>query len=290
MMNLLKAGLHSADVLNTVSSRYAEETKTADYGCGLDSVLRERAADYLGILNGIDTETWNPSTDSFLTIDTRYSAQDMSGKAKAKEALQQAFGLPVNEKVPLIGMVGRLTEQKGIYELFDHNNGALWPVFRDMELQAVVLGSGDAWCEREINILASKLTNFKAKIGYNEGLAHLIEAGSDFFLMPSRYEPCGLNQMYSLNFSSLPIVRNTGGLSDSVQNYNQYTGEGTGFMFNDITPLAIYNTIGWAIWAWYNRREHIETMRLRAMKQDFSWEKSAKKYADLYDCAKRKIA
>jgi starch synthase len=159
-----------------------------------------------------------------------------------------------------------------------------------MELQAVVLGSGDVWCEQEISLRASNLTNFKAKIGYNEGLAHLIEAGSDFCLMPSRYEPCGLNQMYSLNLCTLPIVRNVGGLADSVQNYNQYTGEGTGFMFDDITPSAIYNTIGWANWAWYNRREHIEAMRLRAMKQDFSWEKSAKKYADLYDYAKRKIA
>jgi starch synthase len=289
-MNLLKAGLHSADALNTVSSRYAEETKTADYGCGLDSVLRARAADYLGILNGIDTETWSPSTDSFLTIDTRYSAQDMSGKARAKEALQKAFGLPVNDKVPLIGMITRLTDQKGVRGLFDHQNGSVWQIFHDMEVQMVVLGTGDTWCENEVRLLDSKLINFKAKIGYDEKLAHLIEAGSDLYLMPSEYEPCGLNQMYSLNFGSLPIVRNTGGLADSVQNYNQYTGEGTGFMFDDITPSAIYNTVGWAVWAWYNCRNHIEAMRLRAMKQNFSWEKSAKKYADLYDCAKRKIA
>jgi starch synthase len=130
--------------------------------------------------------------------------------------------------------------------------------------------------------LSSRLSNFKCHIGYREDLSHLVEAGSDFFLMPSRYEPCGLNQMYSLAYGTPPIVRNTGGLTDTVENYNQETGEGTGFMFDHLSPTSIYDTVGWAVWAWYNRRDQVEAMRLAGMKKDFSWEKSAKKYEELY--------
>ena len=137
--------------------------------------------------------------------------------------------------------------------------------------------------------LASRLPNFKAHIGYSEELSHLIEAGADFFLMPSRYEPCGLNQMYSLVYGTLPIVRRTGGLADTVENYDETKGTGTGFMFDDLTPRAIYDTVGWAVWAWYNHPEQIEVMRQRAMKQDFSWEKSAKKYIALYEEALKKL-
>jgi starch synthase len=149
----------------------------------------------------------------------------------------------------------------------------------------VLIGTGEPWCEHEIRSLSSRLSNFKARIGYSEELSHLIEAGSDFFLMPSRYEPCGLNQMYSLAYGTLPIVRNTGGLADTVENYNQETGSGTGFLFDDLSPSAIYNTVGWAVWAYYNRRDQIEAMRLRGMGQNFSWEKSAKKYVALYEDA-----
>jgi starch synthase len=184
-------------------------------------------------------------------------------------------------------MVTRLTEQKGVGELFGPAYGSAFSICRDMNLQLLLLGSGEPWCENEIISLSSRLSNFKAKIGYNEELSHLIVAGSDFFLMPSRYEPCGLSQMYSLAYGTLPIVRNTGGLTDTVENFNQETGAGTGFIFDDLTPNAIYNTIGWAVWAWYNHREFIETMRLRAMAQDFSWKKSAKKYLAIYESIKR---
>jgi starch synthase len=153
----------------------------------------------------------------------------------------------------------------------------------------VLIGSGEAWCEHEIMNLSSRLSNFRAKIGYSEELSHLIEAGADFFLMPSRYEPCGLNQMYSLAYGTLPIVRRTGGLADTVENYNEATGGGTGFMFDDLTPQAIYNTVGWAVWTWYNRREHIDAMRLRGMKQDFSWEQSAKQYLAMYEETRAKV-
>jgi starch synthase len=211
----------------------------------------------------------------------------MSGKAEAKEALQKAYGLPVDAATPVVGMITRLTEQKGVGELFGPAYGSAFSICRDMKLQLLLLGSGEPWCENEIISLSSRLSNFKAKIGYSEELSHLIEAGSDFFLMPSRYEPCGLNQMYSLAYGTLPIVRNTGGLADTVENFNQETGEGTGFIFNDLTPNAIYNTVGWAVWAWYNRREFIEAMRLRGMAQNFSWEKSAKKYLAIYDSIAR---
>jgi starch synthase len=147
----------------------------------------------------------------------------------------------------------------------------------------VLLGSGEPWCEHEAANLASRLSNFKVKIGYSERISHLIEAGSDFFLFLCQYEPCGLNQMYSLAYGTLPIVRRTGGLADTVENFDEDTGGGTGFMFDELTPSSIYNTVGWAVWAWYNRREDIEKMRLRGMKQDFSWEKSAEKYVELYE-------
>ncbi|MDR3122699.1 MAG: glycosyltransferase, partial [Treponema sp.] len=188
---------------------------------------------------------------------------------------------------PVIGMVTRLVGQKGVGPLFGPAYGSAWSICRDMNIQFVLIGTGEAWCENEIQSLAGRLPNFKAKIGYSEQLSHLIEAGSDFFLMPSQYEPCGLNQMYSLAYGTLPIVRNTGGLADTVSNYVEASGEGTGFIFNDLTPQAIYNTVGWAVWAYFNRRDHLEAMRLRGMAQDFSWEKSAKRYVALYESAGR---
>jgi len=287
MINLLKAGLYSSDKINAVSPNYAEETKTQEHGFRLDGVLRYRSGDYCGILNGIDTAVWNPQKDTL--IPKRYSAADLEGKAVAKKALQRYFGLPEDSSIPVIGMVTRLTDQKGVGELFGPTYGSAWQICNDFKLQLVLVGSGESWCEHEISSLSSRLPNFKAHIGYSEELSHLIEAGADFFLMPSRYEPCGLNQMYSLVYGTLPIVRRTGGLADTVENYDENKGTGTGFMFDHLTPRAIYDTVGWAIWAWYNHPEQIEAMRQRAMKQDFSWEKSAKKYVALYEEAQKKL-
>ena len=151
-----------------------------------------------------------------------------------------------------------------------------------MKVQFAIIGTGEKWCEDEINNLQSKLPNLRAKIGYSEQLSHLVEAGSDFFLMPSQYEPCGLNQMYSELYGTLPIVRRTGGLADTVQNYNQETGEGTGFMFDALTPGAIYDTVGWAVWAYYNKKDHIKKMQKRGMEQDFTWKASCEKYVEVY--------
>ena len=285
MLNMLKAGLYSADKINTVSPNYAEETKSQAHGFRLDGVLRYRSADYSGILNGIDCDTWDPAKDKI--IPQTYSVKDMSGKAKAKEALQKEFGLARDANVPVIGMVTRLTDQKGVGELFGPTYGSAWSICRDMDLQMVLLGSGENWCESEILNLSSRLSNFKARIGYSEKLSHLIEAGSDFFLMPSRYEPCGLNQMYSLVYGTIPIVRRTGGLTDTVENFDEKTGGGTGFMFDELNPSSIYNTVGWAVWAWYNRRKDIDKMRQRGMTQDFSWERSAKLYVEMYEATRK---
>jgi starch synthase len=287
MLNMLKAGLYSADTLTTVSPNYAEETKIQAHGFRLDGVLRYRSADYSGILNGIDSNVWNPKKDKL--IPETFSASDMTGKAAAKAALQKHFGLPENPKVPVIGMVTRLVEQKGVGELFGPTYGSMWNICNDMKVQVVLIGTGESWCEHEIGSLSYRLPNFKAHIGYSEEISHLIEAGSDFFLMPSRYEPCGLNQMYSLVYGTLPIVRSTGGLVDTVENYDEKKGTGTGFMFDQLNPSAIYNTVGWAVSTWYDRPEHIKAMRTRAMKQNFSWEKSAQKYVELYEKTLKKF-
>jgi starch synthase len=281
MLNFLKAGIYSADRLNTVSQTYCEETKTQAHGFRLDGPLRYRSADYRGILNGIDNQVWSPKTDKLLPVN--YTADKLAGKTDCKLALQKEFGLVQNENIPVVGMVTRLAGQKGVGELFGPGYGSAWSICHDMALQFVILGTGEAWCEGEIKALAGKLPNFRGRIGYSEKLSHLIEAGADFFLMPSRYEPCGLNQMYSLAYGALPIVRATGGLVDTVKNFNQETGEGTGFMFNDLTPSAIYNTVGWAIWAYYNRPEMISAMRRRGMREDFSWKKSAGQYLAMYE-------
>lgn len=282
-VNFLKAGIVSAECITTVSPTYAREIQTPNGGFGLDGLLRQRSRDLVGILNGIDVDIWNPATDPY--IPAHYSYKDMSGKAACKAALQKELGLPSDPNVPVIGMVTRLVEQKGISEVFGRTYGCMRKILETIHVQVAVLGSGDAWAEEAIMNYSAQYPQFKGVVGYNERLAHLIEAGADFFLMPSRYEPCGLNQMYSLVYGTLPIVHRTGGLADTVVNYNQELGEGTGFMFDDLTPQAVYDTVGWAMWAWYNKLQHIQNMRVRAMQQDFSWARSADEYVRLYEHA-----
>ncbi len=275
-LNLMKAALRHANVLSTVSPTYAREIQTPAFGFGLDGVLRERAGDLFGILNGIDTEEWNPATDPYIPED--FSASDLSGKAACKAALQREARLPVAPGVPVFGAVGRFTDQKG----FDVLANCLDQVL-SWDLQVVMLGTGDRDAEHYFGTLSARRTDrFKAWIGFDNGLAHRIEAGSDFFLMPSRFEPCGLNQMYSLRYGTLPIVRATGGLVDTVQGYREETGEGTGFMFQDLSPDALANTIGWALSTYHDRPGHIADMRPRAMAQDFSWDAAAAAYQRLY--------
>lgn len=286
-INFLKAGLTSADMLTTVSPTYAKEIQTPSSGFRMDALLRHRSQDLVGILNGVDTDVWNPSKDTFIA--ENYSVKNLEGKAKDKAALQERMGLPVDPDVPLFGIITRLADQKGVAELFAPTYGSMYKICTEMKVQVVVLGAGERWCEDELRALESKLPNFKAYIGYDESLSHQIEAGSDFFIMPSRYEPCGLNQMYSLLYGTLPIVRRTGGLADTVQNYNQETGEGTGFMFDELTPQSVFDTVGWAVYAWYNKKDHILAMQKRAMTQDFSWEASAEGYLEVYKRALSKL-
>ncbi len=282
-LNLLKGGLSSADLLATVSPTYAAEIQTPTFGHGLDGLLRRRGTDLFGVLNGIDYTVWNPETDD--AIPHRFDHRKLSGKAPNKAELQRRLGLPVDTKVPLVGMVTRLVDQKGVGALAGPTYGSLFDMCADFAVQFAILGSGDAWCETELTSLASRLPNLAVQLGYDETLAHVIEAGSDFFLMPSAYEPCGLNQMYSLRYGTLPIVRRTGGLADTVEQYVEATGEGTGFLFDQLTPRAIYDTVGWAVWTWFNRREHIKAMRQQAMQRRFSWQGSARQYGELYQRA-----
>ncbi|HEX8144141.1 MAG TPA: glycogen synthase GlgA [Pyrinomonadaceae bacterium] len=281
-LNLLKAGIHFADALTTVSPTHAGEILGAEGGMGLATHLQRRRGDLFGILNGVDYEHWNPATDSL--IPARYTPDDLSGKAVCKAALQERFGLEQRAELPLFGIVSRFAQQKGFSLLRE----ALPQALKDMLMQLVVLGTGDRETENFFQWLAaSNPGRVGSHIGFSNELSHLIEAGSDFFLMPSLYEPCGLNQSYSMKYATLPIVRATGGLDDTVQNYDEATGGGTGFKFQDATGLALYYSIGWAVSTWFDRPQHIAQLRQQAMAQNFSWSDSAREYVEVYRHALR---
>ena len=279
-LNMMKAGLYNCTKITTVSPTYANEIKTSQFGCGLESLLRFRAGDLIGILNGVDLEDWNPKTDKFIA--KNYSVSDMKGKAVCKKALQERMGLEVSDKKPLFGVVSRLFDQKGL----DLLARIAQPLVDNMDIQLAVLGSGETWLEDSFkNLTASNSGKIASYIGYDNELSHMIEAGADFFLMPSRFEPCGLNQMYSMIYGTLPIVRSTGGLADTVSQYVEGSGKGEGFRFSDATADALYNTIGWACATWYDRPDDIKTMRRNAMTRDFSWLASSDKYEQVYKWA-----
>ncbi len=276
-INFLKGGIVFADAVNTVSPNYANETRTPLGGMGLAPYLNNKGASYVGILNGCDYEQWDPTIDPLLPA--RYSPADLSGKALNKAELQRRFGLEVNPNIPLIGSVGRLAGQKGMSLLAAVIESAV----REMVVQFVVLGSGEKALEHYFGDLPGRFPGqIGSFIGYNNDLAHLIEAGADFFVMPSLYEPCGLNQMYSLKYGTLPIVRATGGLDDTVINYNETDGSGTGFKFWEPTAAALYYTIGWAVSTYFDRPDHLLQMIQAGMVQDFSWQRSAKAYIAMY--------
>ena len=275
-VNLLKGGLYHATMLTTVSPRYAEEIRTPEHGAGLENLLRFRAGDLVGVLNGIDTRAWDPATDVYLPA--HYDAQDLSGKVVCKRALQEELGLAVREDVPLLGVVTRLGPQKGTDVI-----AAAVPQLLGLGAQLVVLGSGDARTEETFRYYSAQSPGgFRAKIGFDERLAHRIEAASDLFLMPSRFEPCGLNQMYSMRYGTLPLVRATGGLDDTVQQCDERTGVGTGFKLNDLSVSSLVETARWAVRVWRENRPHFRTMQYRAMRQDFGWERAAKRYGEVY--------
>ena len=275
-VNLLKGGIYHSTLLNTVSEGYAKEIQTSEYGWGLEGVASERSADLYGIVNGIDYDEWSPETDKY--ISANYSVDDLSGKAVCKAELQKAFGLPVRPDIPVIGMVSRLARQKGIDILAE----AIYDIL-NYDMQLIILGTGEVWSHfyygKAAHYFPDKIGCY---FGYNNELAHKIEAGADFFLMPSRFEPCGLNQMYSLRYGTLPIVRATGGLKDTIENYDEATGEGNGFIFYDMSARALYNTIGWTMHTYYNKKDDMQKLVKQAMNKRFTWKDSALKYEKLY--------
>ncbi len=278
-LNLLKGGIHFADMVNTVSPAYANETLTPDYSHGLDNFLRLKGESYIGILNGVDYSEWDPSTDDLIA--KNYSFNNIYDKKICKKTLREKFGLSHDDS-PIIGIVSRMAEQKGLHLLAN----CIEAIVGNMKVQFAILGSGDKNLEGYFASLPSKYPGqIGVHVGYDNKLAHMIEAGSDFFIMPSLYEPCGLNQIYSLRYGTLPVVRATGGLDDTVEQYDEKTGEGTGFKFYDANERAIYNTVGWAISTWYDRPEHYKSMQKRAMSKSFSWKDSAAKYEVAYDKA-----
>jgi len=279
-INFLKGGIYFADVVNTVSPTYAAETRTPHGGFGLAPYLNNKGDDYMGILNGVNYHIWNPAVDRM--IPAKYSPRKMEGKAICKRELQKRFLLDVSPEVALVGVVSRLVAQKGL-DLFAQ---AIEQIVNNMLVQFVILGAGEKELENFFGALPARYPGrVGCYVGYNPGLSHWIEAGADFFLMPSIYEPCGLNQIYSLKYGTLPIVRATGGLVDTVQQYNELTGAGTGFIFSEPSARGIYYTVGWAVSTYYDRKPHLAKMIHSAMSQDFSWDRSAKLYEQAYNQA-----
>jgi len=273
-VNFMKAGIAFSDAITTVSERYAQEIQTPDYGCNLDGFLRARRNRLVGIVNGVDTEEWDPSTDPMLPA--RYSADDLANKRLCKEALRREFGLPDRPgDRPLFGLVSRLTGQKGISLL---HQTLPWAMAADLEV--VLLGSGEGRFEGMLRELAHRFPGrIAARIGFDARLSHLIEAGSDFFLMPSVYEPCGLNQMYSLRYGTVPIVRATGGLDDTVRQFTE--PRGNGIKFNDYLPDALAWAMNRAL-ELYANPDWLRQVQHHGMTEDFSWNRSAEKYERLY--------
>ncbi len=273
-LNFMKAGLSFADALTTVSPNYAREILTVEGGYGLDTVLRGRSGDLYGILNGIDDREWDPARDPH--VPARYDRRDLRGKARVKAALQAELGLPVKPHVPLVGLVGRLADQKGVDLV-----AAAMPGLLRSDAQFALLGSGQRAFEDFFRWVARERPDrFAARIGFDEGVAHRIEAGADLFLMPSRFEPCGLNQMYSLRYGTPPVARAVGGLVDTVEDYDGWK-RGTGFLFGPLDPAALVVATRRALDVWRDVRAW-RGIQERGMDIDFSWGRSAERYEALY--------
>jgi starch synthase len=278
-LNLLKGGLAYADRIVAVSPTYAREICQPDKGAGLDGVIRARAGAVTGVLNGIDDKVWDPRVDPHIAAN--YGPDELGGKAACKASLQREAGLPARAEVPLYGVITRLTGQKGMDVLL-----AALPAVLRWDVQLVVLGSGDPGLEAAFERLArAHPDKVAAFLRFDDALAHRIEAGCDFFVMPSRYEPCGMNQMYSLRYGTLPVVHATGGLADTVWNYDERTGGGTGFVVNELNPRSLYDVLGWSLWAYHNRGQDVDRMRRVGMRQDFGWARAAAAYEDVYRAA-----
>jgi len=277
-VNLLKGGIAYSDLVTTVSPTYAEEIKTPQYGHGLDGLLRwisENSNNLVGILNGIDYGLWNPETDKSLYIN--YGVGDIDAKLKNKSRLKEELGLNTDETKPLIGMVSRLTEQKGIDLVVES-----LPQIIDLGFQLAILGTGEEKYERMLeNAKQTYKENLSVSSGFSDELARRIYASSDMFLMPSRFEPCGLGQMIALRYGTIPVVRGTGGLLDTIRDYSTYKEKGNGFVFYEFSKVSLLDALVRAISVYENRNEWLELVT-RSMRGDFSWRRSSERYFEIY--------
>ena len=275
-ISFMKGAIHDARTITTVSPRYAKEMQTPEFGFGFDGILRERRDDLVGILNGIDTEEWNPEHDRFLPHS--YSAAAFEGKALSKAAVLARYDLPAAPARPLVGMISRMVDQKG-FDLI----AALADDLPLLDASFVVLGTGEArYQELWTRLAAAHPDRIGVRIGFDEGLAHLIEAGADIFLMPSQFEPCGLNQMYSLRYGTVPVVRAVGGLADTVTNYVPGRKGATGFVFEPYTPAALLEALNRAL-ALFEDHHKWRALQVTGMKRDHSWDRSAREYVKIYE-------
>jgi len=282
-VDFLKGGVFYADLLTTVSRKYSEEIQTAEFGNGLEGALRQRSSDLRGILNGVNYTEWDPATDGNLAA--HYNPLDLSGKRECRKDLLHAFGLDIPEQTPVIGICSRFASQKG-FDLLEQIAGRL----AERDVAVVALGTGEPYYEKFFRDFAfANAGRFSVQIRYDEAIAHKIEGGADIFLMPSHFEPCGLNQIYSLKYGTIPVVRATGGLEDTVEEWDAAHKTGTGFKFEPYNAEALLHAVDRALGAFYDKKQWAQLME-NAMAQNFSWEKPAAEYAAVYEEAARKRA
>jgi len=274
--NMLKCGLQFADKITTVSPTYAEEIKTEQFGCRLEGLLRQRSQDLRGIINGIDYHEWDPMEDEHFIH--HFDKDHLEGKALTKAEVQKDFGLEEKPQTPLVAMISRIADQKGFCELLEGNPCALERIVRDRNVQMVIIGTGDKLMETKLLEIGNRYPNLSVNILFSNRLAHRLEAGADYFLMPSRFEPCGLNQLYSLRYGTIPVARKTGGLADSIIDVDEHPDTGNGFLFTAESGEEIEKTVTRAL-SYFGQ---LDAIRKRAMMCDFTWERSAHSYFELY--------
>ncbi len=285
-LNFLRGAIKSADCVTTVSEGYAAEITTPEFGFGLDAEIRARGDGVRGIVNGIDYDEWNPSTDPYIT--PRFDSDSLDRKAEAKRSLQTEFNLPVDNATAVVGIVSRLAVQKGFTALCGPN-GALRRIADEMPVQIVIVGTGEEWIERDLEQLSAARANVAVTIGFDERLAHIVEAGADFFLMPSQYEPCGLNQMYSLRYGTIPIVAPNGGLKDTVKQLDPATTTGTGFFITTLDSDGILDAVRHAVELRSVSPDAIDKIRLAGMAERFTWQSSMEKYIAAYEATAARV-
>ena len=279
-LNMMKAGITYADKVTTVSPSYAKEITEKEQGCGLDWLLKEREDDLVGIINGIDYTEWNPEKDKFFS--PGFSYKNLKNKKALKNEVLKEFGLSGEKDIPLISMISRLADQKGFSELLSGSPCLLEEMLKKKNSNFIIVGTGDKRFEEKLKELDNRYENLSARIVFSNEIAHRVEGGSDFFLMPSRYEPCGLNQMYSMHYGTLVIAHETGGLKDTIVDITEDKVNGQGFLFSKMNSKEIEDAVARAI-EFYNAPEsEISDARKKAMREDFTWVKSASSYKDLY--------